>query len=114
MLRLKRKHCLGNRLLVFLQLLILNTVVGLKLGIHLNVKFCFCWMKAFRPVQAIAGAWNVGWGVTVVLGEINVARVNRPDCNGQRTSARSDWNVPLQLVVTLLPHLSQEHESTQL
>ena len=36
---------------------------------------CFCWIKPFWPIDAIAGLWDVGEGVTGVLGELDVARM---------------------------------------
>ena len=36
----------------------------------------FVRLKPFRSIQTIAGLWDVGQGVTLVLGEMDVAQVN--------------------------------------
>ena len=38
--------------------------------------FVFVGLKSFRPIRTIARTWDVGWGVTVVLGDMNVAGWN--------------------------------------
>ena len=50
------------------------SVLGAALCIH---AFCVG-PRSFRPIQTIAGLWDVGWRVTVVLGEMYVARVRPP------------------------------------
>ena len=55
--------------------------------------FFFVGLKPFRPISAIAGPWNVGQGVTGVLGEMDVARVNPYPFGGQ-PPVLSTWFQP--------------------
>ena len=54
-----------------------------ELSCPFNVRlFCFAFvgLKPFQPVRTIEGSCDAGYGVAVVLGEKDVARVKSLDC----------------------------------
>ena len=59
--------------------------------------FVFLVLKPFRPICAIAGLREVGQGMTVILGEMDVARVN-PSRSGQgEPPVHMAWFAPQRL-----------------